>query len=321
MKKKFLLVLVVLVVGLMGLYVYAEEGEDPPVTLRDVIEDFENQNLWEAILNYLGLDPETDGLDKNVEYITELNISGRYLESLDGLEIFTALEELNASNNVLEDIDLSANVSLVDLDISGNNLERLYLPGNVELKRINASNNNLNEVDLSSNVNLQYVDLSGNEDLDSIDLRVNILLERVDLRGTGVTDPIPGLPDNMEPHEDDDLLFYAQEEIPYVPKEPDYEYDRLPVNTAQVKERLFGEINWDAVMRGDRVQNILLRVELTTGPDGDWFAQWAEVLDADDIAADPDEPGPLVTVFSWILVFAAVLSFILSIVLFALRKE
>ena len=305
MKNKFLLVLAVLAVGFVGLIVYANDDydnndQDPyenedHVALGEVLEYFDYL-LGEAIIYYLGgrTEPYEEVLYMDVEDITVLNLNNRELLSLDGLGHLTALERL---------------------DISGNYLERLYLPDNVALVYIDASNNSLNEVELSANVYLRYLDLRGNEDLDSIDLRENILLELVDLRGTGVTEP--GLPDNIVPHEDYGLLFIAQEED----DDDDYEYDRLPVNTVQVKERLFGEIDWDAVVRGDRVQDILLRVELATGPDGDWFAQWVEILDADDIALDPDEPGTLVTVFSWILVFAAVLSFILSIVLFIIRKE
>ena len=298
MKKKFLLTLFVLVVGFMGLMVYAAEiVEDENdnqqqyvevgngVTLGDIEQHFD-LSLWGAILEVL---PELS-LGDDVRYlhvadITSLNLSNRNLESLDGLGHLTALIWLN---------------------VSYNNLDRLHLPYNVALTHINASNNKLAYVDLRANVNLMELDLRNNELAEGYEME---LILPFDI--------------NLTADEIDEFLFV----LPPEPlNEHDYDNqndDRVRVDDDNVKEVIFGAIDWDEVNQGDGSdQTLYLSVTLAAGVDRVWFARTASVIEVyEEEVEDPDEPGTLVTVFSWILVLAAILSFILSMVLFILRKE
>ena len=310
MKKKFLLALLVLVVGFMGLVAYADEENyndnengvtdyEEAAEPEDITEYFTDERLRDAILVVINYDqeyPVTAIYSVHVVDRPGLDLRDNYIESLDGIEHFAALTWLN---------------------ISGNNLESLYLPGNIKLTHIDASNNNLTEIDLRANIYLKYVDLSGNEDLDVIDLMANIYLQRVDLRGTSVTDP--RLPENMGPYEDEELLFYV-----YVEEEPEElePVDGILIDRAQVKGELFDAINWEEIDQGDGSdQNVYLRVTLATGADRVWFARNAIPIDTDDLEADLQEPNLIVRIFSWTLILSAILSFILSMILFIIRKE
>ena len=320
MKKMFLLTLFILVFGFMGLVAYAEgdsdndennysygqatggDETDYAQTLGDIEYCFD-EVLWKAIVEYLGIEAE-DGEEvrgMDIADITELDLSGKGIESLDGIEKLTALAWLN---------------------ISGNYLERLYFPENIELYYIDASDNNLTYVNLSANVNLKYVDLSGNEYLDAIDMRANTLLQRVDLRSTNVTEPL--LPVNMRRNEDEELLFYVYfEEETEEPEEPEEigPYDGVPVDEERVKYVIFNAIDWNEIDLGDRTQDIYLRVSLAYERPY-WTANFARVIDTRNMeVALQEPPGTLETIFAWVLVISAILSFMLSIVLFMLRKE
>lgn len=68
--------------------------------------------------------------------ITELDLSDLAIQSLKGIEFFTALTTLDVSDNNLETLELQDLKDLQDLDISGNHLVELDLSHNVELDRL-----------------------------------------------------------------------------------------------------------------------------------------------------------------------------------------
>lgn len=96
-----------------------------------------DQNFEQKLID-LGID--TDGLNgkitsSDVSSITDLDLSNSNIKDLTGIEIFTALKNLNCSNNQLTSLDLSKN----------NKLEILYITGNplVYLNLRNGNNKNL----------------------------------------------------------------------------------------------------------------------------------------------------------------------------------
>lgn len=72
--------------------------------------------------------------------IKTLNVSGKSIESLEGVKHLTALTSLNLSNNNVTTLDLSANK---------------------RLKTLNCANNNLTDLDLSANTNLTSLNYAG----------------------------------------------------------------------------------------------------------------------------------------------------------------
>lgn len=104
--------------------------------------------------------------------LTYLNCSGNPLSTLD-FSSLTALEELNCSSCVTGEeapmtraivengtLDLSANINLISVDCSDNQLAELILPPN--LIRLYCNDNRLASVDISLQPNLNVLDVSDN---------------------------------------------------------------------------------------------------------------------------------------------------------------
>ena len=98
------------------------------------------------------------------ERVTHLNLHGDYLDfwsspgegrgtisNLQGIEFFTALEELDCSYNSLTSLDVSQNAALTRLDCSDNQLPSLDVSHNTELTSLNCGYNQLTSLDVSKN--------------------------------------------------------------------------------------------------------------------------------------------------------------------------
>lgn len=99
------------------------------------------------------------------------------IESLQGIEYFTELLELECEDNLITALDLSANTKLTNLDCSYNELTQLSLAGLTELTWLSCEGNALTELDLSDqqlrnlfchNTSLSALDLSGQTELQKL---------------------------------------------------------------------------------------------------------------------------------------------------------
>lgn len=116
-----------------------------------------------------------------IENITKLDIQSKELENLNGIEHFTKLVELNCSNNKLLELNFSANVKLVKLDVSKNNtLRYVLLLHNLELEEFRAAFTDAGSTDLSKNVKLKHVDIQQASAGSSVSFAQNPLLEYLD---------------------------------------------------------------------------------------------------------------------------------------------
>ncbi len=86
----------------------------------------------------------------NIFLLRNLTISSKSISDLTGIEDFAALEDLTASSNDLQTVNLSYNTKIRKLSFQGNNLETL---------------------DLSSNSNLHTIFLGANPDLRTLNLK------------------------------------------------------------------------------------------------------------------------------------------------------
>lgn len=130
-----------------------------------------------------------DGVFSQAELaaVTELDVSGRQIADLTGVEHFFALETLNANNNRLTALDVSANTRLKYLYCATNALTSLEIRGCGELVDLNCERNRLTALDLSGNPKLERLycrhnaletlDVSGNPELAFIETFDNRLLE------------------------------------------------------------------------------------------------------------------------------------------------
>ena len=85
-----------------------------------------------------------------------------WVNTLDGIEYFTALEVLHCADNKLTALDVTKNTALKTLDISGNAITELDLSQNKALEILDCSQNDIREVDVSSNTSLETLRCSGN---------------------------------------------------------------------------------------------------------------------------------------------------------------
>lgn len=78
-----------------------------------------------------------------IKAVTKMDISGKGIVKLNGIERFTSLKELNASNNKITSAGLTKNTALTELNLSGNKLTAIDLTKNTKLSYINLGKNSL----------------------------------------------------------------------------------------------------------------------------------------------------------------------------------
>lgn len=178
-------------------------GTTPQINTVYSVPSLELDNLVEAVVV---LDPNlrealvSAGLAANLDPVsgevmitsagktaTTLNVSGKGIASLAGIENFPALLELNASNNQLSSVNLSANTALTKLNLSSNDLTSLHLAANTALTDLNVSSNQLTGLDVSSNTALQNLDVSGNLLSGELSLLANTELLTLDVSTNQLT--------------------------------------------------------------------------------------------------------------------------------------
>jgi len=107
--------------------------------------------------------------------ITAINVSWRNIESLEGIEHFTALTNLTCDNNKLTSLDVSNNTKLMTLYCFNNEIESLDLSQNRALVDLYCENNKLTLLDVSQNTALLYLYCHNNR-LTSLELNTNLIL-------------------------------------------------------------------------------------------------------------------------------------------------
>ena len=108
--------------------------------------------------------------------------TGSKIESLKGIEYFTALTELRCSNNELTELDVTQNTALTDLNCSENELTELDVTKNTELEHLWCNDNALTALDVSKNTALTRLDCNNNA-LTALDLSQNTKLTYLNCSG------------------------------------------------------------------------------------------------------------------------------------------
>ena len=89
-------------------------------------ENFPDDNFRDYLRETFDIDG--DGIINSADVI-EIDCSGRGIQSLKGIELFTELEKLNCANNQLTELDTTKNTKLTEVDCSGNSaLKQVTLP-------------------------------------------------------------------------------------------------------------------------------------------------------------------------------------------------
>lgn len=95
--------------------------------------------------------------------ITTLNISGKSLTSLDGIEYFTELTSLICNTNKLTALDVSALENLTELNCYGNKLTALNVSGLKNLTKLQCYSVQLTTLDVSGLKNLTLLQCHNNQ--------------------------------------------------------------------------------------------------------------------------------------------------------------
>ena len=147
--------------------------------------NFPDANFREFVKQY---DTDGNGSFSQAELgaVTEINASFKEIQSLKGIECFTALTNLNVSMNQLTSLDVSANTALTSLDVSGNQLTSLDVSKNTALTSLGANGNQLTSLDVSANTALTSLSVYNNQ-LTSLDVSANTALTSLGANGNQLT--------------------------------------------------------------------------------------------------------------------------------------
>ena len=136
-------------------------GKTAEVRVRVFEEAIKNSNFISAVGDQCQWTKTPTGLvclspeNKNrIQSVEELNLSGKGLTNLSGIEYFTGLKRLNCSANKLQGLELSANTALTNLNCSDNQLLGLHVSKNEALVELLCTGNQLKTLDVSANTKL-----------------------------------------------------------------------------------------------------------------------------------------------------------------------
>ena len=107
--------------------------------------------------------------------VTRIEVGGRGISSLKGVEHFTALEFLLCFENQLTSLDVSHNTALKELECGRNQLTSLDVSQNTALYNLQCYYNQLTSLNVSYNTALTTLQCSGNQ-LTSLDVSQNTAL-------------------------------------------------------------------------------------------------------------------------------------------------
>lgn len=133
----------------------------------DLSAGIEDENLRNYILNLYDYNYSTGEVDGKIDAeeaarVTSLELSGRGdIVSLTGLDYFTNLETVNASENMIEEADFFFNTKLKEVNLSGNRLTTIDFSKNQEITNLDLSYNQLTSVENLPDA-LVDLDLSNN---------------------------------------------------------------------------------------------------------------------------------------------------------------
>lgn len=137
--------------------------------------NFPDPNFREYIKTYKagGRDVLTVEEQRKVETI---EVEGKNISSLRGIEAFPNLTELKCGNNSIQKLDLRQNPKLKTLKCNKNQLTQLDLSKNPDIDYLNCSENQLEQLDVSHLKDLATLNCSHN-DLEQLDVRNSKFLE------------------------------------------------------------------------------------------------------------------------------------------------
>lgn len=157
----------------MGATAYGQADKD--------IVNIPDANFKRALVENTSINTNRDTQISYAEaraYTGRIDVSNKNISSLEGIEAFINITELNCFWNQLTSLDVSKNTALQILFCDNNQLTSLDVSGAIALKELDCSNNQLTNLDVSGATALQIL-FCGNNQLTSLDVSKNVALQRL----------------------------------------------------------------------------------------------------------------------------------------------
>ena len=148
--------------------------------------NFPDNNFRKYILENLDLDGSRTLSQYEINDAWSILVPKMNIKDLTGIEYFTALEQLDCSQNKLTTLDVSKNTKLVDFNCSYNQLTTLDVSKNTALFGINCSQNKLTTLNLGNCAGLSSLFCDANE-LATLDLSTNTGLHTLECQYNKLT--------------------------------------------------------------------------------------------------------------------------------------
>ncbi|NOQ92369.1 MAG: T9SS type A sorting domain-containing protein [Flavobacteriaceae bacterium] len=135
-------------------------------TASAITETYVPDDNFEQVLIDLGYDtlPLDDYVPTaNINTITDLDVTGKSITDLTGIDGFTSLLNLTCDNNPLTAINLDQNTNLGSLRCRNTDITSLDLSKNTELKFLFCNDNQLTNLHISNCVNLDWLECHNNK--------------------------------------------------------------------------------------------------------------------------------------------------------------
>ncbi|MDD7913916.1 T9SS type A sorting domain-containing protein [Polaribacter ponticola] len=145
-------------------------------------------NNFEQALIDLGYDDVLDGSvnTANINSITSIELNGKNISNLTGIEDFTSLTQLYVGNNLLTSLDVSKNINLINLNCKENSLSELDVTKNIKLETLLCNDNSLSSLNLENNIDLYQIWCFNNV-IESLDLSNNLVLTKLACNDNSLT--------------------------------------------------------------------------------------------------------------------------------------
>jgi Leucine-rich repeat (LRR) protein len=151
------------------------------------IIDIPDANFKNALIA-AGVDKNGDGeiQESEAESVKKIAVNRKNISSLEGIEKFINLEDLECYNNKLTNLNLQNLTKLTSITASSNSLLSINLSNSNSLKRISIGENQLTNFNLDNLTNLELLHIRNNP-LDALDLSRTPKLKSLDCLGINVT--------------------------------------------------------------------------------------------------------------------------------------
>ena len=148
-------------------------------------DNFPDDNFREYIKTYIASGSNVLTVKKRSE-IETIEVEGKNISRLEGIEAFPNLKVLKCGNNSIQNLDLRQNPKLETLKCNKNQLTQLELSKNPDIKYLYCSENQLEQLDVS-HLELEYLYCSHN-DLEQLNVKKSKWLKELDCSSNRLTE-------------------------------------------------------------------------------------------------------------------------------------